>query len=321
MLFLGLFAIASMETFDQLPPAYLPEPIFISEISGPRPQFQIEDSYFYYYFTRRSPEYGPYGLFIKWIEEPALYSRHYPRPDYIPHWEEAGPQISRILWGSLDERRDAKERLKAVNEYINTEINAVNGEEEGNGNIPVENWFQAGEQLALAVRDVVHFRSTARFEDVRDFICELIENFSYPKDWRVRRFIFEQKVADQLPNAHCDHDEWWDNSAVPSEPDDSKTPTARKRLRLSPRNLHREEGETRVRMPSGQHTASPRMARRRQASRSSAPHLPHRRGIPTRNSNETTAPDRTRRRRMRSALQWRMMNEDSPAMSELARIR
>jgi hypothetical protein len=131
--------------------------------------------------------------------------------------------MTRILWGSPNERHEAREQLKTANEYINTHINSTDGYPNGQDCIPVENSFQVGEQLALAVRDAVTFRSTARFEDVRDFISELIENFFYPSDWRVQRFIFEQKVANQLSNSlssAISYRVWWDNADASSEPDE-----------------------------------------------------------------------------------------------------
>lgn len=310
--------ILKMNKLDDLPPAYLPEPV-----NGPRPELRIHDSYFRSYSTRRVLDSGPYGTFIKWIEEPALYSRSRPISDHRPHWNDASPLMAQILWGSSDERQNAREQLREMNEYINTRINSVNGDFEGSGNIPVENWFQAGEQLDLAIKDAVNFRSTARFEDIRDFICELIKNFSYPQDWRVQRFIFEQKVIDRLPSSHSNYGEWWDSHAAPSEPDDLvHAPTARRRLRLISRSSHRGQS---VRRNPGRHAARSPVARGRGGFHSSqrrpVPHLSNRRRIPTRESQEAPDSDRIRRRRMRNTLHREMMNEESSAMSRLAIIR
>jgi hypothetical protein len=301
-----------MESFDNLPPAYLPVT---------REQFRIHQ--LRHYSTRRHPDSGPYGVFINWTQDPALSSVPSLTDRYLSHWNEASPLMVQILWGSSNERYNAKQELEATNELINAQINLIHGDPEGYGCIPVNNWFQAGQQLALAVRDAVIFRSTARFEDVRDFISELIENFSYPKDWRVQRFTFEQKVADRLPNSSNSYGEWWDDSVATSEPESYiRGPTARRRLRVLPGGSQRRQGLRR--RPPRQNTVIAPGGRQNRVSRRSpprtAPNLSTRRHVNTRSSH-TIAPDRTRRRHTRIALQWQMLNEETPAMRELATIR
>lgn len=144
-------------------------------------------------FTRRNPDTGPYGVFISYQAERVSACRLVDVHHYRPFWNRATPHIKRIFWGSENEREGAKIQLKAINEEIEVknvrELFTLPGE----GGIEVENWYEAGHQLKLAVRDALYYNSTARYEDIRDFIWERIQNRLYPINWGVKRSDFERK--------------------------------------------------------------------------------------------------------------------------------
>ncbi|KAE8407128.1 hypothetical protein BDV37DRAFT_280387 [Aspergillus pseudonomiae] len=143
--------------------------------------------------TRRDPETGPYGVFI---QDNELLARPCPIRDvsvYRPYWHRATNQLRLILWGSDQDRITAADILDS----LNIEIDARSFEWDhglGTGFIEVANWYKAGEQLRLALRDVHIYQSTARFEDVRDFIWERIQINNYPTEWRVTRQEFEAQI-------------------------------------------------------------------------------------------------------------------------------
>jgi hypothetical protein len=130
---------------------------------------------------------------------------------YCPFWNRATPHIKKILWGSENEREGAKIQLKAINEEIEIKNLREFSTLPGKGGIEVENWYQAGHQLRLAVRDALYYNSTARYEDIRDFVWERIQNRHYPNSWRAKRGDFEQKFR-------------WHRRSIPSnreiDPDD-----------------------------------------------------------------------------------------------------
>lgn len=97
--------------------------------------------------------------------------------------------------GSDNEREGAKIELQAINGEIEIKNLREFSTLPGEGGIEVENWYEAGHQLKLAVRDALHYNSTARYEDIRDFVWERIQNRHYPNNWRAKRSDFEEKVG------------------------------------------------------------------------------------------------------------------------------
>ncbi|QMW31575.1 hypothetical protein G4B84_006956 [Aspergillus flavus NRRL3357] len=130
---------------------------------------------FYRRWRTRNKEEGPYELFITYTLE-----RVYAIPDDLLEsarlkWLAAEADINSILWGTIEQRKAAKQNLESLNsrEFDDT----------GVGCIEVENWFNAGDQL-----------EKARFEDVRDFIWERIQSMKYPTGWRVKREDFHTQI-------------------------------------------------------------------------------------------------------------------------------
>jgi hypothetical protein len=101
--------------------------------------------------------------------------------------------MKKILWGNHSERQSAKQAIRGFNEEIRDFNEAQNRNREC-GAIDDIDWTIAGRQLDLAVRDKCLYNSTARFEDVRDFIWERIQNRTYPEDWEVTWQDFEDKI-------------------------------------------------------------------------------------------------------------------------------
>ncbi|KAE8554681.1 hypothetical protein EYB25_003222 [Talaromyces marneffei] len=104
-----------------------------------------------------------------------------------------------MLWGSHSERQSAKQAIRGLNEEIR-EFNVVQRRDQVCGVIDDIDWAIAGRQLDLAVRDKCLYNSTARFEDVRDFIWERIRNRTYPEDWEVTWQDFEDKIRRRSSN-------------------------------------------------------------------------------------------------------------------------
>lgn len=146
-------------------------------------------------FTRRDPSNGPYGVFIEYTNEAVSACRPVDIHLYRPFWRKASPHITKILWGSQNEQEGAKVSLQKLNHEINSKNCTRFRQRAGVGCIEIENWLRAGVQLSLAVRDAYYYSSTARYEDVRDFIWERIKNRHYPTSWRVKRSDFEQQVS------------------------------------------------------------------------------------------------------------------------------
>lgn len=173
-----------------LPPSYLAPPV------GVRRRRAIGNSGD---FTRRDSSEGPYNIFISYVPEAVSPCRVVDLRHYRPFWKRATPHIQNILWGSRNEREGAMAELQ----NINHEINAKNIREfrtsVGVGCVEVKNWYQAGSQLELAVRDALLYLSTSRYEDVRDFIWERIQNRHYPQTWEVNRNDFERRVMRLRP--------------------------------------------------------------------------------------------------------------------------
>lgn len=168
-----------------LPPDYLPPP------NGLRLRYDAGPEG----FTRRNPDTGPYGVFISYQAERVSACRPVDVHHYRPFWNRATPHIERVLWGSENEREGARIQLRAINEEIQIKNLREFSTLPGEGGIEVENWYKAGHQLKLAVRDALYYNSTARYEDIRDFVWERIQNRHYPNNWRVNRSDFEQKVG------------------------------------------------------------------------------------------------------------------------------
>lgn len=108
---------------------------------------------FYRRWRTRNKEEGPYELFITYTLE-----RVYAIPDDLLEsarlkWLAAETDINSILWGTIEQRKAAKQNLESLNsrEFDDT----------GVGCIEVENWFNAGHQLEKAVRDYHIYGSTA----------------------------------------------------------------------------------------------------------------------------------------------------------------
>jgi hypothetical protein len=107
--------------------------------------------------------------------------------------------MKKMLWGSHSERQSAKQAIRGLNEEIH-EFNVVQRRDQVCGVIDDIDWAIAGRQLDLAVRDKCLYNSTARFEDVRDFIWERIQNRTYPEDWEVTWQDFEDKIRRRSSN-------------------------------------------------------------------------------------------------------------------------
>lgn len=151
------------------------------------------------YPTRRNKEHGPYGIFIEYVTEEALPVRlSYEKGDeyqYLPLWLRAEGDLRALLWESEDAREQAKRSLEALNDEIRGRGSAPQ-----EGLLEVKNWYNAGLQLKKAVRDFHVYGSTARFEDVRDFIWERISIMNYPHQWRVKWEDFLGRIEDAAPN-------------------------------------------------------------------------------------------------------------------------
>jgi hypothetical protein len=147
--------------------------------------------------TRRNKDYGPYGIFIEYTTEEALPTRcsFEKGEEYMAQWLQAEGDLHALLWGSEDVREQAKRSLDALNDEIRGRGSAPQ-----EGLLEVKNWYNAGLQLKKAVRDFHVYGSTARFEDVRDFIWERISIMNYPYQWRVKREDFLGRIADTAPD-------------------------------------------------------------------------------------------------------------------------
>lgn len=143
-----------------LPPAYLPplNGLRLRRSTGPGG------------FTRRNPDTGPYGVFISYQAERVSACRQVDVHHYRPFWDRATPHIKRILWGSENEREGAQTQLQAINREIEIKNLREFSTLPGEGCIKVDNWYRAGHQLRLAVQDALHYNSTARYKDIRDFV-------------------------------------------------------------------------------------------------------------------------------------------------------
>ncbi|EED21215.1 hypothetical protein TSTA_084460 [Talaromyces stipitatus ATCC 10500] len=142
-------------------------------------------------FTARNPETGPYGSSLKCLPRE--------RSNYMRWWRQATLHMEQLLWGDHSERQSAKERIDQVNEEIRA-FNITCNRNEECGTIDGIDWIRAGRQLDLAVRDKCFYNSTARFEDVRDFIWERIQNRTYPEAWEVTWYKFEDKIRKRSSN-------------------------------------------------------------------------------------------------------------------------
>ncbi|OJJ66318.1 hypothetical protein ASPBRDRAFT_200952 [Aspergillus brasiliensis CBS 101740] len=166
-----------------LPPRYLVPPV------GVRTEKPDESGN----LTRRDPDTGPYGVFIENNELLALPCPADHVPAYGPYWHRATDQLRLLLWGSEEDRITAADTLDSLNIEIDVQSTEMR-QPLGTGFIEVDNWRNAGSQLRLALRDLHVYRSTARFEDVRDFIWERIQRNNYPTEWRVTRQEFEAQI-------------------------------------------------------------------------------------------------------------------------------
>lgn len=144
-------------------------------------------------FTRRDPQTGPYGIFIRSESQSSLRCHVDDVDHYRSYWEEATGSLRDLLWGSSEARRRAVRKLESLNRRI-SRSNRNHNHDPGTAVIEIANWRNAGEQLDLSVRDYHCFHSTARFEDVRDFIWERVQNMNYPTDWEVMYCDFEQEI-------------------------------------------------------------------------------------------------------------------------------
>ena len=165
-----------------LAPAYLAPPV------GLRQKVHIDEG-----FTRRNPQNGPYGVFITHHNEgvhPAIDTGSY---DHL--WNQSTRFVMSLLWESNDQRERAKEQLISMNLAIDRQNERELNRPPGTGCIEVHNIHRAGIQLDLAVRDVKFYRSTARYEDVRDFVWEIIQNRNYPESRAITRHQFQCHVA------------------------------------------------------------------------------------------------------------------------------
>ncbi|KAE8423651.1 hypothetical protein BDV36DRAFT_279163 [Aspergillus pseudocaelatus] len=143
--------------------------------------------------TRRDPDTGPYGVFIENNELLARPCSVHDVSIYRPYWHRATNQLRLLLWGNDQYRIAAADILDSLNIEIDVQASAWD-HGLGTGFIEVTNWMKAGDQLRLALRDVHIYGSTARFEDVRDFIWERIRINNYPAEWRVTRQEFEAQI-------------------------------------------------------------------------------------------------------------------------------
>lgn len=150
-------------------------------------------------FTFRNPESGPYGIFILKRRGQSVRCLPGEQADYRVWWENATPQMKKMLWGSHPERQSAKQVIRGFNEEIR-DFNVAQNRNRECGVIDDIDWTVAGRQLDLAVRDKCLYNSTARFEDVRDFIWERIQNRTYPEDWEVTWQDFEDKISRRSAN-------------------------------------------------------------------------------------------------------------------------
>jgi Zn ribbon nucleic-acid-binding protein len=149
--------------------------------------------------TRRDPENGPYGVFITKVIGISKCCRPRERDDYMAWWNRATLQMRKCLWYGQRERESAKRVIRRLNEEIRT-FNTTHGREEERGMIDESDWSNAGRQLDLAIRDKCLYNSTARFEDVRDFIWERIQNRLYPAFWEVKWEDFKSEIEKRRPN-------------------------------------------------------------------------------------------------------------------------
>lgn len=165
-----------------LAPAYLAPPV------GVRRKVTTDEG-----FSRRNPQNGPYGVFISHLNE-GVYSAIDTGP-YEHLWNQSTRFVMSLLWESNDQRERAKEQLISMNIAIDRQNEMKLNRPPGTGCIEVHNLHRAGIQLDLAVRDVKFYRSTARYEDVRDFVWERIQNRNYPESWAITRRQFQCHVT------------------------------------------------------------------------------------------------------------------------------
>ncbi|KAJ6001636.1 hypothetical protein N7499_008830 [Penicillium canescens] len=165
-----------------LAPAYLAPPV------GLRHKITTDEG-----FSRRDPRDGPYGVFISHVNE-GVY-RAIDTGPYEHLWNQSTIFIMSLLWESNDQREWAKKQLISINTAIDRQNETKLNHPPGTGCIEVHNLHRAGIQLDLAVRDVKFYRSTARYEDVRDFVWERIQNRNYPESWAITRRQFQLHVT------------------------------------------------------------------------------------------------------------------------------
>ncbi|KAJ5491940.1 hypothetical protein N7453_010037 [Penicillium expansum] len=165
-----------------LAPAYLAPPV------GLRHKVITDEG-----FSRRNPRDGPYGVFITHLDE-GVHSAIDTGP-YEHLWNQSTRLVMSLLWESNDQRQRAKEHLISMNIAIDQQNETELNRPSGTGCIEVHNLHRAGIQLDLAVRDVKFYRSTARYEDVRDFVWERIQNRNYPPSWAITRHQFQCHVT------------------------------------------------------------------------------------------------------------------------------
>ncbi|THC92159.1 hypothetical protein EYZ11_008374 [Aspergillus tanneri] len=151
------------------------------------------------YSTRRNKEDSPYGIFIQYIDEEAFpWEFEFDCEkglEYESLWKRAEGPLHALLWESDNARERARRSLETLNDEIR-EIGPVPQE----GLLEIRNWYNAGLQLEKAVRDFHIYSSTARFEDVRDFIWERIITMNYPHQWRVKREDFLHRIEATAQN-------------------------------------------------------------------------------------------------------------------------
>jgi hypothetical protein len=136
------------------------------------------------WWTKRDPRDGPYGVFIQFSSTEVECIDGELQNEYIGFWQEGNNEMRNILWNR--DREAACERIRKINLRIGQYNDQTITERPLNtGKIDLINWTQAGIQLDLAVRDACLYNSHARFEDVRDFIWELILQTGYPMEWAV----------------------------------------------------------------------------------------------------------------------------------------
>ena len=149
--------------------------------------------------TRRDPENGPYGVFITKAIGISKCCLPRERDDYMAWWNRATLQMRKCLWYGQRERESAKRVIRRLNQEIRT-FNVAHHREEESGMIDEPDWSNAGRQLDLAIRDKCLYNSTARFEDVRDFIWERIQNRTYPTFWEVKWEDFTSEIEKRRAN-------------------------------------------------------------------------------------------------------------------------